>query len=341
MKNSTQIMQAPNDILLIWHAHLLQPLKYKADVERLIQSHTQEDEIPNSEIVKLLLNPRLDELAKKNQAKPYSQEFVDADMELHEGFDWPLTIDFHRALTVQLHMFEKVKKFGPMSTQQIIRSIDRYEKFLQLSYKGQISPTLDIDIVWHSHMQMHGEYVSFFEEFGQPVLDHLFCEKEGVDMETDRVKISRTIREWREKYAEDYESFDNPWMSFVDSDNNEEDQHSAGSKADFACFVREKICSILKSNRVSLAEIENKDVPEFVERLRKNYMSRLTDECDSPLREMLCAMPVAAINFLFQDAYYVLNQGIPGKIVSIDFDRNHVATYIDDKGILRLSKKLR
>ena len=230
-----------------------------------------------------------------------------------------------------------------MSRQQILQSIRRYEKFLQLSDTGEISPTLDIDIVWHSHMQMHSEYSRFFTDTGRAFLDHVFCEKESVSMEIDNNLNARTITKWRERYGENYESNDDPWACFLDPDTVEDTQYSASNKIDrdFTRIAREKICSILRSDSVPLAEIESKDLPIFIEKLRNQYMGKLMDQCDEPVGEKLGTLPVAALNYLFQDAYFVFSKKIPSTIVAIDFNPNHAATYIDEMGVLRLSKKPR
>ena len=90
---------------------------------------------------------------------------------------------------------------------------------------------------------------------------------------------------------------------------------------------------------MSLSKFESKELPEHIERLRLNYQVQLIDQCASTFRDKLSLLPVAALNFLFQYAYFTISQGIPSKIVGIDFDTNLAATFIDDEGVLRIPKR--
>ena len=89
------------------------------------------------------------------------------------------------------------------SPEIINQSIRRYHKFLVLfdsEKKLMVVPTVDIDLVWHSHLSESTKYRTFFRTHASKFLNHddTITHKEGED------GFEKTYFAWLEKYDEQY-----------------------------------------------------------------------------------------------------------------------------------------
>jgi len=99
----------------------------------------------------------------------------------------------------QLSFVKNIQKFKPNIEAS---HIDKYLKFLELIKKypnDSLSPTLDIDIVWHGHMLNSNIYVEDMQNMFGYILGHDDDMKNGT-----KDKFEQTDKLWQENYRSPY-----------------------------------------------------------------------------------------------------------------------------------------
>jgi hypothetical protein len=84
-------------------------------------------------------------------------------------------------------------------------AIERYKRFLLIKVENPgliIVPTLDIDIIWHSHMLNHKEYINDCHEIFGKILNH----EDRLENTKLIQSYSKTSNVWEKKYNEKYVS---------------------------------------------------------------------------------------------------------------------------------------
>ena len=104
------------------------------------------------------------------------------------------------------------------SEEKLIRSIERYEKFLKLAAKNpslSVAPTSDIDEIWHLHMLSPVSYYNDCMALMGTILDHdgVFGAKPEEIPELAST-FNKTAEMWEAEYGEPY--VDNPEGQLTD-----------------------------------------------------------------------------------------------------------------------------
>jgi|GEM_PF-1001578 len=133
----------------------------------------------------------------------------------------PRNVDVVTGLTLGVNLFDSAKRCENISRvgwtdEQIIVAIERYGKFLNLvrhlrsehadrSAGTPISPTWEIDEIWHLHMLSPVAYWKDCRKFFGFLLDHDGgFGKQDSEVPALKVAYFNTERFWRSLYSEDY-----------------------------------------------------------------------------------------------------------------------------------------
>lgn len=214
---SDQALQPSKDVLILWHVHMLHPLSYNHDLTKLAEACECDPRELDFITSPNRIRPHLFRYKAIESCEPDELEALWKDVfetnknnSVNDFGIQQVSIDLERALENQIPFFQKITSLGNMDASDIEKAILRYEKFLGLALSDKVSPTIDIDIIWHTHQRMHWQYVRFFGERGLAIVDH------DDDMHReDQWKTDYLTKElWFKNYQEDYENLNNPWQTF-------------------------------------------------------------------------------------------------------------------------------
>ncbi|KAK4225451.1 hypothetical protein QBC38DRAFT_511085 [Podospora fimiseda] len=93
---------------------------------------------------------------------------------------------------------------SPSAHGTLSRAIDRYERFIKLFSlypKTMLVPTLDIDLVWHTHQLSAEQYETYMRERTGRYINH----DDTIQKNTLGNGMDRTANIWRVEFGEDYE----------------------------------------------------------------------------------------------------------------------------------------
>jgi len=127
----------------------------------------------------------------------------------------PFGLDLIKSVLRQYEFATEIGQHNWYDDSIIRASIKRYSNFLSLSKQFSttlIVPTLDIDLVWHSHQIQNQRYFNFTRQFIS-VLHH----NDNVDGRALRLAFVRTAILWKNTFNEPYSSISvfNKWMTNV------------------------------------------------------------------------------------------------------------------------------
>ena len=193
------------DVLMVWHAFMLNPVKY-AHFEKL--TNLPRDGIPWADLHSSR-NPTLTLPSPSNDTTP-SSSFIITTATNH-----PATIPFDLAAAVhRQHSFAtKMTRYAwhrsPSAQETTHRSITRYSNFFSIlkansSSRSVAVPTLDVDLIWHTHQLNPAAYRSF-SRIESPKGEFEFVNHDDTVKEGVLDECFRGTREvYREMYDEEY-----------------------------------------------------------------------------------------------------------------------------------------
>jgi len=125
----------------------------------------------------------------------------------------PFGLDLIKSVLRQYEFATEIGQHNWYDDSIIRASIKRYSNFLSLSKQFSttlIVPTLDIDLVWHSHQIQNQRYFNFTRQFIS-VLHH----NDNIDGRALRLAFVRTAILWKNTFNEPYSSISvfNKWMT--------------------------------------------------------------------------------------------------------------------------------
>ena len=208
------------DISLIWATHMIHPHHYRAwrkqhfdgsDEGKLAFNTWYENQcirIQQHEIEKPIVvewrerYQNTERLWKEKFGEEYllpntklpKQKKLLTTQEIRNKFD----IDLHAATKRHLRFGNRVIRLKPIINRGYLESAaERYEQFLKLGAEmDTVVPTLDIDIIWHSHMLSPVDYFTECKELAGRVLDH----KDELPSSELEVSFTKTKDVWNKKY---------------------------------------------------------------------------------------------------------------------------------------------
>lgn len=138
--------------------------------------------------------------------------FPQGGWQVHPDSSPEITLDCLAELNVakaaqELITFNKIVKECEFKPADIQAAFERYEKFLRLQLKHPrvfLIPTLEIELVWQSHMIRPSVYEKDFSHvFGSKILDHSLIGG-GYEYHYKHAALVETARLWRQEYHEEY-----------------------------------------------------------------------------------------------------------------------------------------
>jgi hypothetical protein len=208
-EHAEERLAAPLDIEWLWHCHLLCPVTYNKDCEKLFGK---------------MINHRLYRFHDRAHALKRSKHLWDAKYE-NEPFEVDLTeekmleasskieldsdisYDLESAVSRQGNFYYNVSLPHYLDKRFLTLAVQRYQKFLFLrknSYKLFIVPCYDQDLMWHTH-QLHP--FAYKEDTIRLLGKVLFHDDTTVDRSPNSKLTLSTIdtrRLWQEMYHEDF-----------------------------------------------------------------------------------------------------------------------------------------
>jgi len=108
------------------------------------------------------------------------------------------SIDLIKAMYKQLEFCKKIRNFKL----NIKSSIDKYNKFMFLiKYSNKmLVPTIEIDIIWHSHIKQYDKYVQYCENICNKIIHH----NDKIDKNNLKTAFAYTCIKWSKMYNETY-----------------------------------------------------------------------------------------------------------------------------------------
>ncbi|CAF5015459.1 unnamed protein product [Rotaria sp. Silwood1] len=190
----------PLDVLFVWHSHMLAPIAYASDCERLfgrIIPHRIRTRSP--QLIKLS-----EQLwtKKYNRTMPYHLDYT-ANIPVIPPYTSKIKYALTQAVERQADFYYNVSLGHFKDPDFINEAINRYKKFIYLKRLNPqlfVVPMYDIDIIWHTHQLFPEIYRRDMIENLQHVLHH---DDATVDRSPNS-KLSTSDHDTRHKWFELY-----------------------------------------------------------------------------------------------------------------------------------------
>ena len=154
-QTSTVDLAAPLDIAWVWHVHMLSPLSYERDCNRVVSTIVDH---------RILVEERREKglrRAKLLWSEMYPEEPFEVDLKtaVTEGafFESRIHYDIAKACTRQRVFYYQVSLPHYGDKKFLKKAVQRYKQHLLLKQKHQeafLVPCYDFDLIWHAH-QVH------------------------------------------------------------------------------------------------------------------------------------------------------------------------------------------
>lgn len=199
-ENSDLDIVPPLDVHFVWHSHMLAPITYASDCERLfgrILPNNTRSRLPP--IVKFS-----EQLWTKKYARtmPYDINYA-TNVQVIPPYTSKIKYALSQAVERQAEFYYNVALSHYKDPEFLEQSLTRYKKFLflkRLNPSMYIVPMYDIDVIWHTHQLFPEEYRRDMMANLQHVLHH-------DDTTQDRSvnsKLSTSDHDTRHKWSELY-----------------------------------------------------------------------------------------------------------------------------------------
>ncbi|CAF2620685.1 unnamed protein product [Rotaria sp. Silwood2] len=190
----------PLDVLFVWHTHMLAPIAYASDCERLfgriLPHHVRARSPPLVKLSEQLWTK------KYNRTMPYHLDYT-TNIQVIPPYSSKIKYPLTQAVERQADFYYNVSLGHFKDSDFLDEAINRYKKFIflkRLNPQLFVVPMYDIDIIWHTHQLFPEIYRRDMIENLQHVLHH-------DDTTTDRSpnsKLSTSDHETRHKWFELY-----------------------------------------------------------------------------------------------------------------------------------------
>ncbi|XP_063399983.1 uncharacterized protein LOC134684614 [Mytilus trossulus] len=196
---------APLDICWIWHCHMLSPLAYARDCNKIFGKIFSYKHMDTQERMEGLITA--EQLWK--QMYP-NAPFYNSDLmtfEIPSGFVSCLTYDLEAAVSRQRAFYYQVSLPHYTDNKFLESSLVRYKKFLHMKrcYPDSfIVPCYDIDLIWHTHQL----FPLLYKTDTMLLLGEHFNHDDSVNDRTEGSKLCRSMSEtqtmWEELFNEKF-----------------------------------------------------------------------------------------------------------------------------------------
>ena len=206
-KHPSEALAAPLDIEWIWHCHLLAPVAYQQDCNKLVGRIVDHYVFGDKDRVKKL------QRSKSLWQDEYPNEPFEVDFKRSTGSDSAsgatsqLSYDILSAVSRQKVFFYQVSLPHYRDLRFLNYALGRYRKFLYLKQQNPnlfIVPCYDTDLLWHTHMLHPLNYKSDMELFFNKTFNH----DDSVNDRSEGSKLNASQKEtqdlWLSTFGENF-----------------------------------------------------------------------------------------------------------------------------------------
>lgn len=196
---------APSDVAWVWHCHMLAPLAYARDCQKLY-GRIIDHKLMGSKDRTYSLKRAQNLWEEKYRNIPFNvseSDFVSVPSDFHSQMSY----DLEAAISRQKVFFYQVSLPHYGDSKFLLSSVTRYQKFLYLkkcSPDSFVVPCYDIDLIWHSH-QLHP---IFYKEDTLRILGEHFNHDDSVNDRSNGSKLCRSMTDtqtlWEELFHEKF-----------------------------------------------------------------------------------------------------------------------------------------
>ena len=199
-ENSDLDIVPPLDILFVWHSHMLAPIAYASDCDRLFGRI-----LPNR------IRPRTTQIIKFSEqlwAKKYSRTMpyhIDytTTIQVIPPYSTKIRYALSQAVERQAEFYYNVS-FGHYKDSEFLdEAIKRYKKFIYLKRLNPqlfVVPMYDIDLIWHTHQL----FPEIYRRDMMTNLQHVLVHDDTTQDRTSNSKLSTSDHDTRHKWYELY-----------------------------------------------------------------------------------------------------------------------------------------
>jgi hypothetical protein len=199
-ENSELDIVPPLDILVVWHSHMLAPISYASDCERLFGRI-----LPNR------IRPRTTQLIKfseqlwtkkYNRTMPYHLDYT-TNIQVIPPYTSKIKYALSQAMERQAEFYYNVALHHYQDSDFLDEAIKRYKKFLYLKRLNPqlfIVPMYDIDLIWHTHQL----FPEIYRRDMLANLQHVLHHDDSIQDRTSNSKLATSDQETRHKWFELY-----------------------------------------------------------------------------------------------------------------------------------------
>ncbi|KAI8167599.1 chloroperoxidase [Colletotrichum sp. SAR 10_70] len=210
---STQRGQPPVDVLMAWHALMLHPKAYARFIElggSLGLDGLDWTEVSNAVDIDITLSGFLDLIEADGTLESLITEGRQStgifNLKNPAGtvlFSYDLSAAINRQFDFSTKMSRYAWLRSPTAEATLTQSVERYRNFFHLigAHPGTVMvPTLDIDLVWHTHQLAPLRYRAYSKKMAGRLIDH------DDEISADRLQELSTDMQslWREEFGTEY-----------------------------------------------------------------------------------------------------------------------------------------
>ncbi|KAH7092848.1 hypothetical protein BKA62DRAFT_65279 [Auriculariales sp. MPI-PUGE-AT-0066] len=180
------------DVAMVWHTYMLNPLTFASDAERID-----------------CLKP-LDAFAMDDIVEALSTTTITTEVVAVAETSLPFSIDLAAAVQRQGGFIERVVRFGWTAdgffdaiepANGLVSAIARYHAFLDLVRTVPGIPTMDVDLVWHTHQLMGETYRRDTARLVGRVLNHNDDVERMGGREVMKQRFDTTTAAWKARFG--------------------------------------------------------------------------------------------------------------------------------------------
>ncbi|CAF0838521.1 unnamed protein product [Rotaria sordida] len=190
----------PLDILFVWHSHMLAPIAYASDCERLF-GHILPNRVRSRSPQVIKLSEQL-WTKKYNRTMPYHIDYS-AIIQVIPPYSSKIKYTLAHAVERQAEFYYNVS-FGHYKDPYFLdEAINRYKKFIYLKRLNPqlfVVPMYDIDIIWHTHQL----FPEIYRRDMMANLQHVLHHDDTTSDRSPNSKLSTSDHDTRHKWFELY-----------------------------------------------------------------------------------------------------------------------------------------
>ena len=160
--SAIKLFAPPLDIAWVWHLHMLAPHDYELDCMNIVSQVVDHKPMNRYQRIQGLQN------ARRLWQDAYPAEPFEVDLNQPTPFFMPYVLkiryDIEKASYYQSKFYYQVSLPHFVDTKFLAKAVERYKHHLQLKSQHQnkpMVPCLDVDLIWHAHLQHPLMYKQF------------------------------------------------------------------------------------------------------------------------------------------------------------------------------------